>query len=1713
MNKNPTNTDKQSQPSPRPYRFWRRLARVLIFGGLGLVVLFIALVLFVKSEKGQRYIVTKATTYLSEKTETDISIDKLFITFSGKLDLEGFYIEDLKGDTLVYSKSLKLAVPFIPILKGKPISLNRMEWEGLRAKIYRNDTIEGFNFQFLADAFASDDTEEKMQEEASDLPDINVGKVMFSDFKLEYKDSVSGMFADLNLGRLYFKGDEIDLNKMIYSAKDFELENTYADFKMTKLIPEDEDDTPSVLPFISVHNFKLKNVEAHYESSPGAMAVNADIKDFLASKSIVDLPENRLQFGTVALNHSYADFKTWGEKDIEIVENKDVEEDFEFSWPNWDIAVDDLTLDQTHFIYQGTKEPQKTTSFNPDYIDVEDLSLSLKNTELSKAETLKTSLEKLNFKEGTGIELNNLTFDLDLNPSKAMLSELRLETGNSFLRGKIEAGYESIAGIIKKPNKTTLNIDLPQINVDLNEVYAYLPDLKNNPYLKNSTRHKVNSQLKATGSLAAMNISNFRVGWGANTNLTARGYVNNLTDIDRLSYDLKAIETRTLRADILQFIDDADYGLKLPDTIQLSGAVKGDLNDYSSQSKLVTSNGKIDFKGHYNLDSSIFEADIKLDSLHLGELLNQPDMGYVSLTSDVEGSGANLNELNVKGNIDISQLQYNKYDFTALKSTIDIEEGQGDLSIDYKDDNLDFSTVSHLKLDSINQFVSSQIDIHKADLKQLKFYKKDVVSKLKMTADFENLDGDMNLKAHIDEGIARYQNWDHKLGQVDFSGSLKNRETRFAITSNFLNGDMRANANTRIMGLAFKRQLRRYFKDSIYALDSIKNPLRMKMHLKLNENDVINNVFLTEIKEMDTLRVDINFNQKEELLTSQITLPKLKYSNYELEDLFFNINSAADVAQYILGFENLDAGAFGMYRTFISGDLFKGMLTTNFFGFDKDDNIFYSGHSQTTGKEGHLRFHLIPENLVMDNKEWSIPEDNELVVYKDSISAHNFSLTNGNQKLEIANTLTKIRRPQIGISFENFELQNFLSILNPDKGLASGILQGRLVAVNPRGRLGLLGDLAIEDLNIMETPLGDLSFKALSRDTDSYKFLMDLKGDDTDIEAKGGYVVGDDDEDSSVNLELAIHKFGFKTIAQLSQNQLDNASGFLKGNLTVEGSLSDPQYDGELQFDNASFRATQINSKFSLNDEKILINNSGLLVNQFAVRDEHDHKFLLDGAIITKKWQNPEFDLKLRANDFQLMNSTAKDNDLFYGKLNFDLIGYIQGKMSLPDVFVNFDINKDTDFTYVYSESQAGIEKRDGIVEFVDKENTEPVFVKRDSTFLERMKGIQFHAKVNIDKKANFNIVLDPRTGDNVLIGGEAALDYRITANGTSNLTGRYVVDRGHYKMNLYNLVKREFQFKQGSTIVWNGEPMDADLDISAIYETKASASGLMASETGGIGVGESNQYKKRLPFLVFLNIKGTIDKPELSFGLDMPEDSKGELGGAVYGKVNQLNEDENELNRQVFSLLVLKQFFPQSGSDGSGGGFAGIATDNLTDALADQLSAFSDQLLGQTGIQLNFGLDSYTDYQGQSSQQRTDLSINAQKSLFNDRLIVKAGTDVNVQGEARPGEENPVLGNVSIEYLLTEDGRWRIRGFRNDEYDNVIDGQVFINGIGLIFQRDFNRFSYLWRSFIGDPEKYYAKKRKEREEKKRQKEERNKTTKLREKTQSEESNDKDLGK
>src|SRR5690606_32428442 len=125
-------------------KFLRVLAKIVI----GLLLFFVAIILFIRSPWGQDIIVDRAVKYVSNKTGTEINIDRLFVTFSGNVFLEGLYLENEKGDTLVYSRELEASIALLPLIRREKINIKSVDWSGLNDIIQRNE--EGkFNFDFI----------------------------------------------------------------------------------------------------------------------------------------------------------------------------------------------------------------------------------------------------------------------------------------------------------------------------------------------------------------------------------------------------------------------------------------------------------------------------------------------------------------------------------------------------------------------------------------------------------------------------------------------------------------------------------------------------------------------------------------------------------------------------------------------------------------------------------------------------------------------------------------------------------------------------------------------------------------------------------------------------------------------------------------------------------------------------------------------------------------------------------------------------------------------------------------------------------------------------------------------------------------------------------------------------------------------------------------------------------------------------------------------------------------------------------------------------------------------------------------------------------------------------------------------------------------------------------------------------------------------------
>jgi translocation and assembly module TamB len=175
------------------------------------------------------------------------------------------------------------------------------------------------------------------------------------------------------------------------------------------------------------------------------------------------------------------------------------------------------------------------------------------------------------------------------------------------------------------------------------------------------------------------------------------------------------------------------------------------------------------------------------------------------------------------------------------------------------------------------------------------------------------------------------------------------------------------------------------------------------------------------------------------------------------------------------------------------------------------------------------------------------------------------------------------------------------------------------------------------------------------------------------------------------------------------------------------------------------------------------------------------------------------------------------------------------------------------------------------------------------------------------------------------------------------------------------------------------------------------------------------------------------------------------------------LNNDPSTLNKQVFALLVMGRFVQENPLQSESLGAAALVRSSVSNFLSAQLNQLSAQFV--PGVELNFDVQSYDDFQSGEAQGRTQVELGLKKELFNERLTVQVGGVIDVEGDkAKQNSASEIASDVNIEYKITKDGRYRLKGFRNNQYEGIIDGQLIETGVGVVYVREFNKWSEFFR-------------------------------------------------
>jgi hypothetical protein len=311
--------------------------------------------------------------------------------------------------------------------------------------------------------------------------------------------------------------------------------------------------------------------------------------------------------------------------------------------------------------------------------------------------------------------------------------------------------------------------------------------------------------------------------------------------------------------------------------------------------------------------------------------------------------------------------------------------------------------------------------------------------------------------------------------------------------------------------------------------------------------------------------------------------------------------------------------------------------------------------------------------------------------------------------------------------------------------------------------------------------------------------------------------------------------------------------------------------------------------------------------------------------------------------------------------------------------------------------------------------------------------GLKMHVKPTITAR----IILDETVGDILEGQGEGELSIDYPNSGDLQMNGMLTLNKGTYLFTLENLINKPFSVEPGASLTWTGDPYHAQVNLTAVYKTRTNPGPYL-----GLG------SQERLPVDVKLLVTEDLMQPNLGFDIALPT-----AGSATQAALQSRLVTPDEKTTQVLSLLTLHSFWDQQ-QGWSTTGVSAVET-NTTQVLAQQFSNFMSQGLGSNwDVQLAYSNDA------QTTQRQMDASIG--RSFLDDRLTIQ--TEVGIPVGARQASLG--LGDVTLTYRLSEDGRWVATAYSVRNADMAFTGQPVAQkqGLGVQLQLSGSSWTQLWK-------------------------------------------------
>jgi hypothetical protein len=1336
------------------------------------------------------------------------------------------------------------------------------------------------------------------------------------------------------------------------------------------------------------------------------------------------------------------------------------------------VNIGEVILNNSHFTYNDSDSDSIKRGF-----DYRHFQLDLDDGDLMNfkviGDTVQFNVNSLTAVDPvTKLDVKSLQTFFRISQTNMEFLGLHAKAGQSVISDTIIFSYKTQRDLNDFTNKVTFKALLKNTYLHPADLELFAPGSK-------AIAQPVTLSGKLTGKVNRLKYTDMDVAIG-NTRLIGALDLDGLPSMNETFIRLKLKKSKLDIDDFKFTFDDFVYQrIKPLDKVNLEGTFTGFINDFVADAtmdgRLGWIRSNINLKvNEKDLDKTLYKGGLELRDFNMGTYFNDTTLfQHVTLRGNVSGRGLTYQTADflLVGTVNsIGIMGYNYVNITS-NARFAKEFFAGSLKID--DPNLRFNAQGSIDFRSDRDVVQIQANLDTALIHKLGFSRKDLAISSYVDINSQGFQIDSLFGDAIFKDTKIYYNG--KLIELDSMHLISEKhDTERLITfrSSLFDAAMKGNYYYSTLF----NDLNKLFLELKLSIENDKTAIANYYSAKrksVQEYEVKIQIDLHDINPLTTLAgIDLQLSHDTKVegrftngLTSILqafsTIDTVVYKgkNFFANEIEFTGSKIRDSAN-VLAMVTVRSDRQYLSRALQTRNLLvEGIWNRDHvnLGMDVDqqgiDNKLRL-RSEIDFLEDSTRVKILPSRILVLDKEWIVDQENFIRFKGREFTINQLEIHNGDQSILVDGLVSDDPQKELMLTIDNLSI-DVINTFSTEK--FDGILNAKLTGKDLHHQPFIQNNLAIIDLTVNDFLIGDVSGRNEwnpQKKKFDINFFIDRMNERT-MALTGIYDPANDTD--PLDVQATFSNARLRVLEPVLRGLFSEIDGELTGTYNIRGTFSKPTLNGEGTIKDGKIMIDYLRTLYAFNGQ-LGMSPTQIIFNDMAIVDGYENKGTLHGYIAHKNFAKFVINLDGEFSNFQVLNTTNKDNDLFYGQ------GYATGNLNIFGPSSNLKISatarteKNTKI-FIPISGASEIEKKDFITfaHFTDSLFI-PESLKKAINKKTELTGVTVDINLDITPAAYAEIIFDIKAGDIIRGRGNGDLRLQLDTKGEFNMFGGIEFTEGAYNFTLYDIINKEFTIKPGSRLLWYGDPYAGIMNITASYRQLASLAPIYDKEPD---IQTDPAIKRKYPIEVQLKLDGPMLSPAFSFDLvanDLPT-----TVNLTNGPPKRLSFDfsafkarldEQELKRQVFSLIILRRLSPLDAFSTSGS-----LANSVSELLSNQLSYWLTQVDQNLEIDLDLGaLD---------TEAFNTFQLRLSYSFLNGRLRITRDGAIAGASQAQQSVAS-IAGDWTVDYLLTPDGKFRVKMYSRSNFNAIsssLGAQTAVTtGVSLMHTQNFNEVKDLLR-------------------------------------------------